>query len=507
MPFGKQIFLDSIDSFISPPQRKYQFLSNLYLILLYLGGIFLWGFYFNWGRWSDSFHDWAEITAPRLTVLKNAITTGQIPFHTAIPAILGDITSNRFLAIPDIILSPQIILLRVLRVNQFSLFQIIFLFSLGFLGLVWIQRTQKLSLLTFTVIFFLYNFNGHILAHLSIGHLTWGGYFLFSWFAVLIFELLDGKGSWLWAAKVSLLLFFILLQGSYHQMIWLLLFIELLGIFLPRHFWLLLGTSVLTVFLSMVRLLPEVSLLGKLDNAFMTGYPDVFSLIQSMIQIVLPGEKGSINQLTANIGYWETTIYIGVIGLIFLVYFGFFRTLTDPEIEHSYRLVLLPVLGLYCLSFEKVFSTIQKVLPIPIFTGERVSTRLVSLAFVFLLFLAGIGFQKWLNTIKDNKLTLGIALLLGLPGIHDLYQNYSKWTILSTTQAFRNKLRFYDSAQWFIKNDYRDSFYLHLILIGFTISVVSLIFISIVLWKETRKTLDSQRNNLPLPINNLKTME
>ncbi len=477
-------FQSWLDFFICPPRQEPSLASRIYLTLLYLGGIVCWGIFFNWTRWPDTFHDWADITAPRLTFLKNAITSGQLPLHTAQPAMLGDIASTRFLAIPDVILSPQIIFLRFLRVNQFTLFDICFLFTLGFFGLIWLRRTQKLSLLAFTIIYVLFSFNGHLLAHISVGHLTWGGYFLFPWFIVLIFELLQaGKGSWLWVLKASLLLLLIILQGSYHQFIWLLFFMGLLGIFVPRFFGWLLATGVTSVLVSMVRLLPEVSLLGQLENAFVTGYPDILSIINSMIRIDLP-QKGPIQGLTANIGTWETTLYVSLFGAVFILYFGMYKTLQDSDREQNFHLLLFPILGILLLSLENIYYPIQKLVPIPIFTGERVPTRIISLALVFTLILAGIQFQKWLNAGRMNRIKLGLVLLAGLAGVHDLAQNFSRWTVLNTAQAFQPK--FYEPLQWTVANDFGDNQYIRLIIVGLAITLASLGFILWMVWKEKR---------------------
>lgn len=45
---------------------------------------------------------------------------------------------------------------------------------------------------TFSILFLLFNINGHISAHLSVGHATWTGYFLFSWLLPFILELFSG---------------------------------------------------------------------------------------------------------------------------------------------------------------------------------------------------------------------------------------------------------------------------------------------------------------------------
>ncbi len=113
--------------------------------------------------------------------LRDAVRSGELPLHISDPATLGGIT-DRFLAIPDEILSPQVYLLRFISIGRFVFVDVAILYTIGFFGLLWLRRRFSLSLFTFTILFLLFDFNGHILAHYCIGHVTWGGYFLFPWF-------------------------------------------------------------------------------------------------------------------------------------------------------------------------------------------------------------------------------------------------------------------------------------------------------------------------------------
>ena len=124
---------------------------------------------------------------PRLAFLREAILRAELPLHLSAPAVEDGVTL-RFLSSPDQILSPQIFLLPWLDIGHFVLLQDFLLFSLGFWALLLLSRRFELSLLAFTILFTLFNFNGHILAHASVGHANWAGYFLFAAFAVLIFK-------------------------------------------------------------------------------------------------------------------------------------------------------------------------------------------------------------------------------------------------------------------------------------------------------------------------------
>src|SRR4030043_2196753 len=107
-----------VDFLISPPVKKFRWVNLAFLSLLYGGGLYQWCKFLNWGRSSLNFHDWAYITLPRLVFLKDAVVKGLLPLHTANTEALGGITT-RFMAIPDVILSPQIIILRELNLGSF----------------------------------------------------------------------------------------------------------------------------------------------------------------------------------------------------------------------------------------------------------------------------------------------------------------------------------------------------------------------------------------------------
>lgn len=479
-----KILQAGLDFLISPDQKKYRLVSGLWLGFLFLGGAFLLGHFLAWGSATIEFQDWAQVTGPRLSFLKDAIIHGVLPLQTAHPVIIGGDSTYQVMAIPDLLISPQILLLPFLSIGRFYVFQVLFLFTLGFMGLLKLKRSQKYSILAFTIIFILFNFNGNILAHLSVGHLTWGGYFLFPWLVLFVFELLEDKTGWSWTFKMALLLFFLLLQGSYHQYVWALLLIGLLGLTFPRYFWLLLKTAVLTVLLSMVRLLPELTLLapGGVINAFLGGYTDLQSVWNALVNIQQPGIRSSLADLGYQFGLWEVTIYVGLIGAAFLAYFGFVKPLLNHAIEHKYQRLLLPVLGLLFLSLSPIYSQLRDWLPLSIITGERVITRLISLVFVLALFLAANEFQKWLNLERTSRFPLVVSLVLLAFGVADLVQNYRLWSVARVVNVF--EYSFFTPDQWYISNNLSDFPYLNYVLWGAVGSVATFLFLVVMAWRE-----------------------
>jgi hypothetical protein len=409
-------------------------LTLAWLAGLYFAGILLWGLFFNWGRFPLNFHDWASVTAPRLNFLNTAINRGVLPLHDSNLLVLSNIT-DRFLSIPDQILSPQIVFLRFLPVAQFAFFDTILLYSIGFFGLVWFQRKFKLSPVAFLILFALFNFNGNILAHLSVGHLSWEGYFLFPWFAALVIRLIEGVRGWRWIAKTSILLFVIFLQGSYHQYVWLLLFLAILAVVRRDYLLTVAGAGVAAVLLSLVRILPAALVANRFDQTFFGGFPTVVQLWESLITIYPPGVKAAAQGMPSRLGYWEFSMFTGLVGAGFLIFFGIYRWLSDPRPE-AYRELLLPVTAMIVMSVGWVYA-IVRLIPIPLLTGERVTSRILSLSFVFILILAVIEFQRWLDQPHAHVwLVYILSLALAALGLHDLGQNFNAWMLVHAASEF-----------------------------------------------------------------------
>ena len=389
------------------------------------------------------------------------------------------------MAIPDAFLSPQFFLLRFLDIGQFVFFQIILFYALGFIGLLWLRHKLQWSIFPFTMVFILFNFNGHILAHISMGHLTWMGYFLFPWFVILVLNLFEGKTNWKWVTGMASLLFITLLQGSYHQYVWMLIFLGFLAIFKPEHIFILLKSTVFSILLGMVRFLPLFSIITTLNKtSFLAGYPDIQSVLFNMIMIRQPGFMESIINLTVPVGLWETSIYLGILGTAFLIYFGLIYPINHIRSENRYGILLFPTLGLFLLSFDQVYRFVFVSIPLPVFTGERVVTRFVSLVIVFVLVLAAIEFQNWLDVHKTSKFSIFAMIALAILGINDLLQNFREWIIQVTSQKYPNDI--VSNQQWLVANNYNDQIYIYLIEVGCVITVVSFIFLFLMVMKEIK---------------------
>lgn len=450
---------------------------------LYLSGVFLWGKFLNWGRIPFDFHDWAEVNAPRMAFLRDAVIKGVLPLHMPDASALRGIT-DRFMALPDVVLSPQIILMRFMDVGTFILIDTLIFYSLGVLGLLWIRKRYGLSLIAFSALFFLFNFNGHILAHYSVGHITWAGYFLFPWVFALIFQLLDGDHSWAWAARMALLLFFMYLQGSFHQFVWVLIFLGILAITSWNHFWPVFKAGVFAVLLSMVRILPPTLHLGQFDDEFLGGYPSLMDVLNSLVTIKFPEQSLDMRSMLSTLGWWEYSLYLGLAGTACLIFFGIYRWLKNPTSNHAYPQLLIPIFVMFLLSIGRVYRLVR-IVPIPLFSGERASIRMLILPVALLLILAAIELQAWIRsrkqTVPIQMAELGVLLLI----VHDLWQNLKAWQVTNAFNAFP-----LTPVNLSIKTvaNHPDAPYLMILGIGAGISFLSFLVLMTFTWKEKKRS-------------------
>lgn len=439
---------------------------------IYLLGLLLWGQFLNWGRIPFDFHDWAEISAPRLAFVQDAVSSGQLPLHMPDGSALRNVT-DRFMAIPDVMLSPQIFLLAFMEVGAFVLINTWLLYSLGFLSLLWFRRKFELSPLVFAALSLLFNFNGSLLAHFSVGHINYTGYLLFPALIALLIQMYEGVNNWRWVAKFALLMFFILLQGSFHQFIWGLMLTGLVGLFQWKYFLQVIKALVSACLLSMVRLLPPALLLGVFDDEFLSGYPTLLDVFTAMLEPRGPQDAFAHKSILTSLGWWEFDLYVGVVGAGIILVFGLVFWLRNIAKGRQYPELFLPTAALFVLSMGRLYRAVT-LLPVPLLNGERVSARFLSLVLVVLLLIAAINLDRWLKAQKENSWVGWAAAGLLLVMTSDLWQNLKLWRV---NIAF----------EWFPKtpvdltikvvSNHGDPMYHIFLVIGLSVSLLTFVFL------------------------------
>lgn len=478
---GLETLLDA--AFLPSAEGKIPLLRPLWIVGLYLIGIFLWGKFFSWGAAPLDYHDWVGITMPRLAMLQDAFRAGVFPFHVLDTSALHDI-SDRFLVLPDVITTPQTLLLLFVNLNTFVFFDILLHYTIGVAGLLWLRSQKNLSLFSFTILFLLFNFNGYILAHYSVGHFTWGGYFLFPIVFGLLFKFTSEKVGWRWTGLFCLTLFYIVLTGGQHHFVWILLFVSPFLLTSRKKAKWILAVILLSGLLSAVRLLPPalaLSVFEKNQNFnFELGYPSVQHLLQAMVLPDVPVESPilsfGLNSFEENI--WEFDFYVGLLGTTFIFYFGIYCWFKDHFKE--YAQFFLPVFFVLFLSMGSNYWLIRDS-GFPLFGSERVAARMVAVPMTFLIVLAVIFFQKWLDTHYQRLQVLAVSGIFLAFLTSDLWENLKLWRINTRANYFQPlQLDLSGSA---VAN-HADPLYFTVLGIGLGITVVTAISLSIMSWRE-----------------------
>jgi hypothetical protein len=432
---------DHLADFLFQPAlgARRRWLAWAWVAGLWLVGVFLLGQLLNWGRGPYDFHDWAEVNAARLAFVQDAVKTGQLPLHMPDASALRGVT-DRYLALPDAILSPQMLLLPLFSVTQWVLFNTLLLYSLGALALAWMLRRFDLSPLVFALLFLIYAANGHMQAHLSVGHVNFAAAYLFPWLLVLLIQAVDAGQSdalpgWRWVAKTAFLLLYILLNGAFHQFVWCLFFLGFFGLFSWKYLPLMFKTLVASCLLAMLRLLPPALGLGLFDNEYLGGYPTFAALVTSLVQVIDPYQALGTRGFLTPLGAWEFDLFIGLSGAVFLLGFGLWRWLRHVNAPDGFPQFVLPALALAVLAVGQMYRPFM-LLPIPLVNGERVSSRMIILPFLVLTVMAAVQMQRWLaeRPLRPELRwgIAGLALLL----LHDLWQHTRAWNINVAADAF-----------------------------------------------------------------------
>lgn len=421
-----------------PTNRILTVVYTIGMAVFYLAGAGALYYLLNGGAIQLNLHDWAEVTAPRYAFLKNAVTEGRIPLH--MPGFWGlrNIT-DRFWAVPDTNLGPQILMLRYMDLGRFFLFQTWLLYTIGFAGVILLARFLRLSLLLSGALLGLMFFNGNIVDHIVVGHVNWSINFLFPYFVYLILRLLDGWQNINWIALMAAFLFALILQGAFHLFVACLFFLGLLWLVATDVRRPIFLSGVFASGLGAVRLLPPLLELNAFDTVFLSGYPTTLNLVEALVVLhpALPEFVFSSSGLT-NLNWWEFDLYVGLIGALMIVGFGVKALFFPGSDRYYYRLLALPILTMTVLSIGRVYKLLH-LTQIPLLASQRVSSRMIFVPFAVLLVLAIDRFQRWLGRPARAGIYKTTAILATILIANDLWQHTKMWRVVNMGRLFPPK--------------------------------------------------------------------
>jgi hypothetical protein len=470
----------SVSLFQWPDEGAPAWVARAWALSLAGAGGLLWAYILNWGRINFLYSDWAEGMGHRLAFLADAVRTGQLPLNMPDPSALRNIT-DRYLSVPDTIVSPQVLLLKVMDPSSFVVVNVLLLYALGAWGLWLLARKYRWSPVTYSFVFLIFNFNGHITDHIVVGHIHWAGYFLLPWFLLLILDALDRRPGWRWIFKIDLLLFLLFLQGAFHLYVMALIFLGLLALARRELFAPAIKAGVFAGLVSAVRILPPALQAGRFDSAFLSGFDSAAQLLISMVDLKLANHSEIFRNTPLNpLGWWEIDHYIGLIGLLFVAGLGATIWMRDQARFSKYRALILPALAMTVLSIGRIYEPINR-LGIPLLSSQRVSTRFFVFALLVLAVLAGIHLQRLIDAGKLKK-----GARLGLSGallvlVNDLWQHEKLWRVAHLPEMFN--ARDVDLSMAYVAN-HPDRAYTTALIIGAVVSLLALGFLG---WKAYRE--------------------
>jgi len=453
-----------------------KWIVSFLLVALFAAGILHWGYFLNWFNNRFDMGDWHNIVDPMLVFLSNAFRSGQLPMHGNSSLFVPD----RYLGRPDRPLSPQLLLLYLVDPAKYVLINVWIFFTIGFIGLLLVRRRYHLSLVAFTALFLLFNFNGHITDHYVVGHMEWVGYFLLPWFVLLVLQMLEGeKTGWSWVFGVALTMLAINLQGAVHFFIYCMAFLLLLALFQPRYWIPAIKAVIASVLINMLRLLPlAIQYYNGGGVQFIFGFFSVSHMLDSFVVLHSPY---LLETPSGQIGGWEVDYYLGLIGFLFMIYFGVFRNWIN---EKSYRLLYFPILVMAFFSLGDVYRPIFNS-PIPFMDSQRAPTRFIIVPVVFLIILASIQFQNWIRERNNADWMERVAVLFGLAFTgYDLFGHSRAWRLTNLTSKVLE--RFTDIVRVPLVNR-PDPPYFISIITGLILTVGAAVILSILVLRERKK--------------------
>lgn len=462
-------------------EKKYPWLPWVWIGILFLAGALLWIHFFNFGNVPIDYMDWAEVWAARLQAWRDALLNNTLPFHLSDVGAMRTF-GDRYFSVADMVSTPQLILLRWLEVGTYALINNLILYSFATYSLLKIRKKYGLSLIIFSVMFLLFQFNGFIVSHLSIGHLSWGGYYLFPEFTTYLLQLEEGDRSWRWVTRMALLLFFMFLQGSFHHLVWCLIVLGIIAVIRWRFIIPIIKTVAATFLLSMPRILPAFGRLGDFTNNidFLGGYPRLINVFQAMVYNSTPdmGLPGKV--FNSNLGYWEFDIFTGWAGLLFIILCGIILMLVRHFRERKFPVLIVPAVALVFLSIDDNFLKALFNNPVLV-SSERVTSRMIGLALVMLIILAAIFCQRNFKTMRQTFILRIIQAIVLLLIAKDLVLHTLRWSVNNAYMAFPTTPR--DLSLVHISN-HADPPYFTALIIGSLISVLTMVVLIILIKKD-----------------------
>jgi hypothetical protein len=339
----------------------------------------------NTGDWRE---EWTFFVA-----WTDALQHGSLPYYLR-TAMQG---TERYFANLQTPMVPYAFALASLPVGAFLVGHLLIVYVAGFVGAVKLRRELALRPFPWTVFVVVWLTNGHIVTHLSAGHLPWIGYFLMPWVLLTAVRIVRGEHTPSTVIAGATALTGMILIGSWHVFVWSLLFIALASALSWPRLATFIAIGAATAGLSAVRLAPGVVTFGTGSNVFVGGFPTLSVMFTSLVGEVSP---------TRTLDAWELDTYVGVLGFALLCLgLAPFRDVR----RRSLTALLLPAAALAVLSFGTVYA--NTLFRLPGFVSERVATRFLVVAALWLTIAGLLHVDDWWDRARNARASAAAVLL------------------------------------------------------------------------------------------------
>lgn len=403
--------------FFGNPTEKIHFRVQRYLLLtLFTIGAIYWIGFFSSGNLLLNQNDWVKEDA-YLTTLRFAQVNEVIPWQWNEPFYHN---TDKFLANPEIVLTPDIVLLRWVSNGTFIVIHTLFFYAAGFWASIILSQKLNWKFISFFFFWLLFNFNGHPSAQLAVGHFQWTGYFLIPFFFIFLFKSADtpqnqpffDKAPVLGTALIFGLLF---LNGSVHIAIICALFLAATLLFRWTTVPNIIASILIGFLFGLNRLLPA-ALWFPAKNTMGQGYPSISALLDGFTALRL---YDSVNSLEFGIwDWWEYDFYIGFVAFLLLVVFVMVAFKYPQKPFGPYLFKTAAIFSL--LSLGNVYNTIN-LLNLPFVSIERVPSRFMVMPFIIFLLVSTAGLDKLISRAQKSSLALILSafpFVIGEIGLH-----------------------------------------------------------------------------------------
>ena len=196
--------------------------------------------------------------------------------------------------------------------------------------------------------------------------------------------------------------------------------------------------------------------------------------------------------------WWEYSLYVSLIGIMFLVYFGIWGPFLklDWQRFQGWSTMALPCIIIFGLSFWELR---EYMIPtwVPFLNIERLPTRYMVIPLLFVTVIASINFEGFIRKYWSQKRVIYFLVISVFTLAVFLFNHSRVWRMHKVQNEFywynsfnENERIIYQgifNIQLYINNNLNDTIYIAAFWSGLTLSILSLFLAAWLLWRDRGK--------------------